>query len=168
MKKAQENSRGEFAFARNFEQLVELGQPRAARRQRPARRPHRRLAVAVRVRAARLRHPHRAAARRRASCASASTACCTRSTDPDVGADRDDVAHQAARADGDRREAPAAGWPHQDASRPTGEEVELRISTHADRVRRKDRDADLQPGSAGPRLPRSWASPPTTAQRWER
>ena len=55
-------------------------QARQPRRQRPARRPHRRLAVAVRVRAARVRHPRRAAARRRASCASASTACCTRST----------------------------------------------------------------------------------------
>ena len=41
------------------------GQERqAARRQRPAHRPHRRLAVAVRLRPARERHPHRAAARR--------------------------------------------------------------------------------------------------------
>jgi hypothetical protein len=32
-----------------------------------------------------------------------------------AGADRDDVAHQAPRAHGDRREAPAAGRPHQDA-----------------------------------------------------
>ena len=65
MKKAQEASKGELSLARNFEQLVELGKHGQPRRQRPARRPHRRLALAVRVRAARLRHPHRAAARRR-------------------------------------------------------------------------------------------------------
>ncbi len=52
----------------------------AVRRQRPAHRHHRRLAVAVRFRAARFGHPHRTAARHRASCASASTACCIRFT----------------------------------------------------------------------------------------
>ncbi len=57
------------------------GQDQAAvRRQRPAHRHHRRLAVAIRFRAARFGHPHRAEARYRLSCASASTACCTRST----------------------------------------------------------------------------------------
>ena len=64
MKKAAETQPGD-SMARNFEQLVELGKHGHARRERPARRPHRRLALAVRVRAARVRHPHRAAARSR-------------------------------------------------------------------------------------------------------
>ena len=69
-----------------------------ARRQRPAHRPHRRLAVAVRLRAARERHPPRAAARRRHACASASTACCTRSTRSRTSVlMRDDHPHQDPR-----------------------------------------------------------------------
>ena len=54
-----------LSLARNFEQLVELGKHGHSRRQRPARRPHRRLAMAIRVRATRVRHPRRTAARRR-------------------------------------------------------------------------------------------------------
>ena len=112
MKKAQETAPGEVSLARNFEQLVALG--RAARRQRQPRRPHRRLAVAVRVRAARLRHPHRAAARRRRRALPHRRRAAPGLHDPDAGADRDDVADQAARADGDRREAAAAGRADQD------------------------------------------------------
>jgi general secretion pathway protein E len=48
----------------NFEQLVELGaSQQAARCERCAHRPGRRLAVELRIRAARERHPHRAATR---------------------------------------------------------------------------------------------------------
>ena len=36
---------------------------------------------------------------------------------------------------------------------PGGREVELRLSTHADRVRRKDRDAHLRPGRRGQGIP---------------
>jgi general secretion pathway protein E len=69
------------AVAHNFEQLVELGrcQPPAGR-QRPGHHPGGRLAVAIRVRPARLGHPSGAAARDGLPSASASTACCTPST----------------------------------------------------------------------------------------
>ena len=74
--------------------------------------------------------------------------------DPDAGADRDDLAHQAARADGDRREAPAAGRPHQDgrARRQGGRAAHL---DDAHRVRREARDAHLHARGAGARLHRA-------------
>ena len=56
------------------------GQARQPRCQRPARRPHRRLALAIRVRAARVRHSHRAAGATPEWCAFASMAYCTRCT----------------------------------------------------------------------------------------
>ena len=87
---------------------------RQARRQRQPRRPHRRLALAIRVRAARLRHPHRAAPRRRPRALPHRRRAAPGLRHSDAGADRDDVADQAARADGDRREAPPAGRPDQD------------------------------------------------------
>ena len=162
MKKAQETSHGEISLARNFEQLVELGRARQPRRQRPARRPHRRLAVAVRVRAARLRHPRRAAARRRAGALSHRRRAAPGLRDPGAGAARGHLAGEAAGADGDRREAPAAGRPDQDGGpgRAGGRAAHL---DHADGVRREDRDAHLHPGGAGPRLLRAGLLAPRTA-----
>ena len=125
---AGELARASSSLARNFEQLVELGRHGQPRRQRPARRPHRRLALAVRVRAACIRHPHRAAARRRPRPLPHRRRAAPGLRDPDAGADRDDVAHQAAGADGDRRaRRPQDGRIKTVA--PDGEEVELRIST---------------------------------------
>ena len=143
------------------------GQARAARRQRSARRPHRRLAVAIRVRAARLRHPHRAAARRRRRALPHRRRAASGVRDSESGADRDDQSHQAAGADGDRRKAPAAGRPDQDrgAGRRRGRAADL---DDADRVRRKDRDADLHAGGAGPRFHRARASRRTTASAGRR
>ena len=151
MKKAQETSRGEVSLARNFEQLVELGQSRQSRRQRSARRPHRRLAVAVRLRAARLRHSHRAAARPRRRALPHRRRVASGLCDPDSGAAGDDQPHQAAGAHGNRRAAPAAGRAHQDrvARRRRDRIAHL---DHADRVRREGRDADIHARSAGPRL----------------
>ena len=85
-----------------------------ARRQRQPRRPHRRLALAIRVRAARLRHPRRAAARRRPGALPHRRRAAPGLRHSHAGAGRDDVADQAPRADGDRREAPPAGRPDQD------------------------------------------------------
>jgi general secretion pathway protein E len=98
-----------------------------ARRQRSPRRQHRRLAAAVRLRPARQRHPHRAAPRR-ATCASASTACCTWSTSCPRGhaavtsrikiLGRMDVAEKRRPQDGRIK-----------TKSPDGDEVELRLST---------------------------------------
>ena len=124
--------RGDLARRRRSPQLRAAGRARQARqprRQRPARRQHRRLAVAVRLRPARLRHPHRAAPRRRAGAVPHRRRAAPGLPLPrDRSARRSTVAHQDARAHGHRREAPPAGRPHQDAHR-NGQEVELRVST---------------------------------------
>ena len=80
VKGATEKDKGALSRDRQLRAAGAARAQRQARRQRPAHRPHLRLAVQLRVRAARERHPPRAAARRVATCASASTACCTRST----------------------------------------------------------------------------------------
>ena len=100
-----------------------------ARRERPPHRPPGRLAVPVRLRPARERHPRRAAARRRASCASASTACCRRSTRCPYSVlvamtsrikilGRMDVVEKRRPQDGRIK-----------TRMPDGEEIELRLST---------------------------------------
>ena len=161
MKKAQETSKGEVSLARNFEQLVALGQQgkldandshvvhivdwlwQYAFEQRASD-----IHVEPRRDVGHRALPHR----RRAA---------PGLRDPDAGAGRDDVADQAARADGDRREAASAGRPDQDgrARRRGGRAADL---DDADGVRREDRHADLHAGGAGPRLHRARASPPTT------
>ncbi len=129
IKKAQETSRGEVSLARNFEQLVELGNRgkldandqhvvhivdwlwQYAFEQRASDihiEPRRDLGV-VRFRIDGVLHQVYAI--------------------PESGAAGDDQPHQAAGAHGDRRAAPAAGRTHQDACRPGRREIELRIST---------------------------------------
>ena len=87
--------------------------------------------------------------------------------DPAAGADRDDVAHQAARADGDRREAPPAGRPHQDAvaRRRGGRAAHL---DDADGVRREARHADLHARKCWCATSPSSASRRTTASAGSR
>ncbi len=114
MKKAQEASQGRGVARARLRAAGRARPAGQARRQRQPRRPHRRLALAIRVRAARLRHPRRAAARRRPGALSHRRRAAPGLRDPDAGAGRDDVADQAPRADGDRREAPPAGRPDQD------------------------------------------------------
>ena len=154
MKKAQETSKGQLSLAQQFRAAGRARPARQSRRQRQSRRPHRRLAVAVRVRAARLRHPRRAAPRRRADPLSHRRRPALGLRDPDPGADRGDIADQAPGADGDRREAPPAGRPHQDgdARRQRGRAAHL---DDADGVRREGRDAHLHAGSAGARFHRA-------------
>ena len=137
MKKAQETSRGEISLARNFEQLVELGKPRQPRRQRPARRPHRRLAVAIRLRAARIGHPHRTATRSRRGAFSHRRRAAPGLRDPQPGAAGDDQPHQAARRAWRSSRTPAtAGRPHQDGV-ADGRRSRAAPIDDADRVRRE-------------------------------
>ncbi len=162
MKKAQEASKGAVSLARDFEQLVALGKQGQARCQRQPRRPHRRLALAVRVRAARLRHPRGAAARRRAGALPHRRRAAPGLRHSHPGAGGDDVADQAPRADGDRRKAPPAGRPHQDrdAGRRGSRAAHL---DDADGVRREGRDAHLHARGAGSRLHRARLHHATTA-----
>ena len=90
-------------------------QQQAARRQRPGRGAGGRLAVAVRLRPARQRHPPRAAARAGRDPLSHRRRDAHRLPGAARRDERDDRAHQAARPHGRGREAPPAGRPHQDA-----------------------------------------------------
>ena len=133
MKKAQEASKGAVSLARDFEQLVALGQQgkldandshvvhivdwlwEYAFEQRASDihiEPRRDVGARA------LPHRRRAAPGVR---------------DPDAGARCDDLADQAARADGDRRKAPAAGRPDQDGRRPAA----TRSSCGSRRCRRR-------------------------------
>ena len=129
------------------------GEP-PARRQRPAHRQHRRLAVAVRVRPARERHPHRAAPRDGRGAVSHRRRAARRLPAARAGDRGDDEPHQDPRPHGRRREAPAPGRPHQDArgGRPGGRAPPFDA---ADRLRREAGDADLRPGGAGQGLHRA-------------
>ena len=114
VKGATEKDKGAYSAIANFEQLVQLGQQRQARRQRPAHRPHLRLAVQLRVRAARERHPPRAAARCRQRALPHRRRAAPGLPDTDAGDGGDDEPHQGARPHGRGREAPPAGRPAED------------------------------------------------------
>ena len=124
-----------------------------ARRERPAHRQHRRLAVAVRLRPARERHPHRAAPRHGQGALPDRRRAARRLPAAVAGHRRDDEPHQDPRPHGRGREAPPPGRPHQDAhrGRPGGRAPAL---DPAHRLRREARDADLRPGGPGQGLHR--------------
>ncbi len=135
--------------------------PTPARRQRPAHRQHRRLAVAVRLRPARQRHPHRAAARDRHRALPH-----RRRAAPGLPAARggdggDDQPHQDPRPHGRGGEAPAAGRPHQDAHRRRAGGRTAPVDA-ADRVRREAGDADLRSRKCWSRISPSSAFPTRT------
>ncbi len=123
----------------------------AVRRQRPAHRAHRRLALAVRLRAARLGHPRRAAARHGHRAFPHRRHPASGVPDPDDGAQRHDQPHQDSRPHGCDREAPPAGRPDQDAhaGRAGGRTAAVDA---ADGLRRKAGDADFRSRRAGPRF----------------
>ena len=136
-------------------QLRAAGRARQDRRSRRGRSPcraHRRLAAAIRLRAARVRYPPRAAPRFEPDPLSHRRRHAQGVRAADAGDDCGDRAHQDSRAHGRRRETPSAGWPHQDAlaRRPRGGIAPV---DHADRVRRKSRDAHLRPGHRGQGIP---------------
>ena len=136
-------------------------QERQARRERPPRRPHRRLDLPVRLRAARERHPHGAAARCRQRALPHRRRAASGLPDPHARDGGDDQPHQDPRPHGRGGETPPAGRPHQDrdARRLGGGAAPV---DHAHRLRREAGDADLQPRRASSRTSRSSASPTTT------
>jgi hypothetical protein len=101
----------------NFEQLVELGKSDKLDANDAHVVQRGRLALAVRLRAARERHPRRAAPRARHRALPHRRRAAPGLPDPRRGARRDDQPHQDPGAHGRGREAPAAGRPHQDAHR---------------------------------------------------
>ena len=115
----------------------------AARRQRLRRHPGRRLALAVRLRPARLRHPPRAAARAQRHPLPHRRRDAHRLPAAAGRDERDDRARQAARADGRGRKAPSARRPHQGPqhARRRGRDAPV---DHPHRLRREDGDADLR------------------------
>jgi general secretion pathway protein E len=148
MKKAQEVWKGEGSIARDFEQLVALGQQgkldandshvvhivdwlwQYAFDQRASD-----IHVEPRAQCRARALPHRRRAARGLQ-------------HPDAGAGGDDVADQAPGPDGDRREAAPAGRPDQDGDsrRGGGRAADL---DDADGVRREGRDAHLHARGAG-------------------
>ena len=122
-----------------------------ARRQRPPHRAPGRLAVAVRLRPARERHPPRAQARRGYPALPHRRRAARGLPGAVLGDGRDDFPHQDPRAHGRGREAPAAGRAHQDAhARRRGDRAAPLDATH--RPRREARDAHLRPRGAAARL----------------
>ena len=115
----------------------------AARRQRLRRHPGRRLALAVRLRPARLGHPPRAAARAQRHPLPHRRRDAHRLPAAAGRDERDDRPRQAARADGRGREAPSARRPDQgpQPGRRRGRDAPV---DHSHRVRREDGDADLR------------------------
>ena len=115
----------------------------AARRQRLGRDPGRRLALAVRLRPARLRHPPRAAPRAQRHPLSHRRRHAHRLPAAARRDERDGRARQAARPDGRDRAAPSARRPHQgqQSRRRRGRDAPVDA---ADCLRREDGDADLR------------------------
>ncbi len=120
----------------------------AARRQRPGRGAGGRLAVDLRVRPARERHPPGAAARAGRDPLPHRRRAAPGLPDAHGRAQRHDRAHQAARAHGRGRKAPPAGRPHQDPQRPRRRSRDAPVDA-AHRVRREDGDAHLRPRHRG-------------------
>ncbi len=136
---------GGSAGARQLRAAGGAGQEQqAARRQRPGRGAGGRLAVDLRLRPARQRHPPGAAARAGRDPLSHRRRAAPGLPDADGRAQRHDRAHQAARAHGRGREAPPAGRPHQDPqpARRRGGDAPV-DAAHG--VRREDGDAHLRP-----------------------
>ena len=112
----------------NFEQLLNLGASDGTGRQRLAHRQHRRLAVPVRLPAARQRHPHRAAPRSGHGAFSDRRCAAQRLPVPAAGGDGRGQPAQDAGADERRgKRKPQDG--RVKTKTPDGGEVELRLST---------------------------------------
>ena len=146
--------RGETVGAGQLRAAGRAGQEQqAARRQRPGRGAGGRLAVAVRLRPARERHPPRAAARDGRDPLSHRRRAAHRLPGADLGDERDDRARQAARPHGRGREAPAARRPHQDGAPDAGRPARRRGRDApvdaADGLRREDGDAHLRSRHGG-------------------
>ena len=151
MKRAQEASKGEVSLARNFEQLVELGKQRQARRQRPA---------TSSTSSTGCGNTRSSSAPPTSTSSRGATSAPVRFridgvlhqvyAIPHAGADRDDVARSSCSRAWTSSRSAARRTAASRRVTPDGDEVELRISTHADRVRREGRDAHL-------RRPRCWS-----------
>ena len=125
----------------------------AARRQRPGRGAGGRLAVAVRLRPARQRHPPRAAARHGRHPLPHRRRAAHRLPGAAGRDERDDLAHQAARPHGRGRAPPPARRAHQDQApghrrqhRRRGRDAPV-DAAHG--LRREDGDAHLRPRDGG-------------------
>ena len=105
---------GEPERDRQLRAAGRAGALRQARRQRPPHRPDRRLAAAVRLRAARQRHPRGAAPRLRQRALPHRRRPAPGLPDSRAGALGHDQPHQDPRTHGRGGEAPPAGRPHQD------------------------------------------------------
>ncbi len=132
-----------FARSPQFRAVAGTGQVRRTRRGRPARRAHRRLVAAIRLRTARVGHPSGTAPRHEPGAIPHRRHHAQGVRIPERGDDRRDRARQDSRPHGSGRETPPAGRPHQNAL-DRGPRSGTASVDHADRVRRKSRHAYLR------------------------
>jgi hypothetical protein len=150
----------------SFEQLVELGRTGEVGSDEKHVVLHRRLAAAVRLRAARLRHPPGTAARHEQGALPHRRRAAQGVRTADPGDDRRGEPDQGAGAHGPGRTPAPAGRTHQDPLAGRARSGNAPVD-HAHRLRREVRDAHLRPGH-GAQADRAARLQPRRGEGWNR